>query len=627
MPIAGGIQVDVFDGSTFEMIDTLQNAYDINYQENYNAVGVGSFYINRHDPKATLNRNLQLGNLIRLKDLSNGLYFGAFFIEEPSLVALSPKGSDQEYIQVQGRDINAYLDDWIVYPTNWPTDTTTVPSYKAADGWTVGGIVIDQISKGQALGFLSKLIITFSGSDDSEGIGWANYVDVTLTLGATMLDVLTQLASMVPNGASFSLAQDFKLYMSDYKNNPPNDLSGTVIFRAGKHLGSDVVTGGASSTGANPSNSNNTSTWAPTTAGVAVVKTVPASPAYYADPITRNTAVEASFHGSPITSHMLVIGRDGTAVEQTYPTWATGTAYTRGAAVEYGGRYYTATVANTGNEPDTSPGYWSMFLQRPRAGRLNYFPSRDPTQLANAGLAALMLSLAQGQALTVPVSHGTHADGEYTPGQKVPPCDYIKGDIVTIDIPGLWDMVPLQIVSLNYVGPGPSNTIGATDYEVILTLGAIPAGLTTAIAAQMSSLRGNMLAQNQQKLLQGGGVASTTRHPMTYAVSGALAVASGAVGYLPPFVMPVPNGQYAKLVQVTGLVRTGNVSIEVTQNGAVVPGLSALAISTVATSSTPTSVIEAVDGDLFAPVITSVGGCSVPDGLTLTFIFDFTSFA
>lgn len=112
----------------------------------------------------------------------------------------------------------------------------------------------------------------------------------------------------------------------------------------------------------------------------------------------------------------------------------------------------------------------------------------------------------------------------------------------------------------------------------------------------------------------------TFRTGRTYAVSGLVAVPSGATNYLPPFCEPVQSGGTKTLQSVRYVVRGGtSVSFEVTQNGSVVSGLGSLsATTTVATTAagTPPSVS---DGDEFAVVVSGLSG--TPDGLSVTFNF------
>ncbi len=115
----------------------------------------------------------------------------------------------------------------------------------------------------------------------------------------------------------------------------------------------------------------------------------------------------------------------------------------------------------------------------------------------------------------------------------------------------------------------------------------------------------------------------TARLPFAYAVSGLLAVPSGATNFLPPFAFPIPSGQSAKLVGIFAQVRGGtSVTLAVEQNGAAVSGLSAVTVTTTGTYTAATTPPSVANDDLFAPVIASISG--TPDGLSLTLYFDVT---
>lgn len=104
----------------------------------------------------------------------------------------------------------------------------------------------------------------------------------------------------------------------------------------------------------------------------------------------------------------------------------------------------------------------------------------------------------------------------------------------------------------------------------------------------------------------------------TYSVSGALAVPSGATNYLPPFFKVFPSNVTYTLIGIEAMVRSGSCTISIDQNGSAVSGLSAVSVTTSATTTNATSPASVTSGDYFSPVITAV---SLADGLSLTFIF------
>ena len=105
----------------------------------------------------------------------------------------------------------------------------------------------------------------------------------------------------------------------------------------------------------------------------------------------------------------------------------------------------------------------------------------------------------------------------------------------------------------------------------------------------------------------------------TYVITGAIAVASGATNYIPPFPVVLLNGEVVYLVEVRAWLRAGSATISINQNGTAVGGMSAISVTTTPTTFTPTTAPLVASNDYFAPVVSSVA--SSPDGLTLAFVF------
>jgi hypothetical protein len=106
----------------------------------------------------------------------------------------------------------------------------------------------------------------------------------------------------------------------------------------------------------------------------------------------------------------------------------------------------------------------------------------------------------------------------------------------------------------------------------------------------------------------------------SYMVSGTIRVPSGSSGYLPPFFVPVMSGTTVTLDRVIGMVRNGNVTMDIQQNGTTVTGLGSISFPTVGI--TYPAGVSVADGDYFQPVATFAIGS--PDGLSLTFVFRIT---
>lgn len=108
-----------------------------------------------------------------------------------------------------------------------------------------------------------------------------------------------------------------------------------------------------------------------------------------------------------------------------------------------------------------------------------------------------------------------------------------------------------------------------------------------------------------------------------YAVSGLIAVPSGATNYLTPFFQSVLLGQTISLVGVWCVVRAGtSVTLTIDHNGTAVGGLSGISVTTTKGYTAATNPESVIDGDLFAPVVTAISG--TPDGMTVSFVFQVT---
>ena len=133
----------------------------------------------------------------------------------------------------------------------------------------------------------------------------------------------------------------------------------------------------------------------------------------------------------------------------------------------------------------------------------------------------------------------------------------------------------------------------------------------------------------------GAGIVSVNnRDPHTYAVPGLLAVASGMNNYLPPWFVPVQQGQYVAITSLRGMIRSGtSVTLNIQHgvwNGTsgitwtTITGLSGIVVGPYTTPTaatfTPTNPEVIADGDLLAVVVTAVSG--TPDSLSLTFHMD-----
>ena len=133
----------------------------------------------------------------------------------------------------------------------------------------------------------------------------------------------------------------------------------------------------------------------------------------------------------------------------------------------------------------------------------------------------------------------------------------------------------------------------------------------------------------------GAGIVSVNnRDPHTYSVSGTLGLPSGATNYLPPFFVPVQQGQYVALTSLRAIIHGGTSATLNIQHGVwngtsgitwtTITGLSGIVVYQYTTPAaclyTPTNPEVFADGDLLAVVV--AGLTASPDGLTVTFNLD-----
>lgn len=107
-----------------------------------------------------------------------------------------------------------------------------------------------------------------------------------------------------------------------------------------------------------------------------------------------------------------------------------------------------------------------------------------------------------------------------------------------------------------------------------------------------------------------------------YAVPGPIAVASGALNYLPPFFVPVLGAQSVTLQSVTVQCRSGSCVVAIEQNAVAVSGLSGVSVGTTKSTTAASSPPSIANEDELSVVVASVSG--TPDGLSVTFNLEIT---
>ncbi len=223
------IEVDVYEHDGVSMLDTLQNAYAVKFQDVLDDVGSGSFTINSHDPKATAT-NLAKGNIVKIK--IGGVYRFAFVIEEPDLTLVSQAGKHDETYLVQGRGVLSLLDRVIVYPLGWPTPAGPGDVvYTGAAGTMLWALLV--LAQGR-----ETLPFTFDDwqTVDSQSNPWPDVEDLKFHAGTSVLDVVNQLVAL----GVMDVYMDTNLHLSAYVSRS-RDFSSAVVFRAGRHFADSAV--------------------------------------------------------------------------------------------------------------------------------------------------------------------------------------------------------------------------------------------------------------------------------------------------------------------------------------------------------------------------------------------------
>lgn len=223
------IEVDIYEPDGVSMLDTLQNAYQVKWQDQLNDVGSGSFMLNAHDPKATTT-NLQKGNIVKLK--IGGVYRFAFVIEEPEYIPVSQAGKHDETWLVQGRGVLSLLDRVEVYPLGWPTPAGPGDVlYTGAAGTMLWALLVLASAR-------ATLPFTYDdwSTVDSLNNPWPDVEELKFHAGTNLLDVINQLTAL----GVMDVYMDVNLHLYAYVSRS-RDFSSAVIFRAGRHIADDKL--------------------------------------------------------------------------------------------------------------------------------------------------------------------------------------------------------------------------------------------------------------------------------------------------------------------------------------------------------------------------------------------------
>ena len=227
----------------------LSEAFDKQIRDEDQAIGEGSFRINRHSSQAAWCVSRAL---VRVRRVAGGpfayddpRYVFGFFIEDSSDIALSTDEEGGEDLTRGGRGLLSYLQRAIIYPNE---NISGHASYWA-DVPTTGEVTFPDKTIGEAFrililnaqerdgvsgspGALAFLTIDFTISNDSSGAAWADTEDIwKFPVGMNLLDVASKLVA-----AQMYLRITPALLLSCYDAHPGDDLSGSVTFAKGVDL-------------------------------------------------------------------------------------------------------------------------------------------------------------------------------------------------------------------------------------------------------------------------------------------------------------------------------------------------------------------------------------------------------
>lgn len=230
-PKAGiGIEVDVYASDGVTMLATLENAREVQFQDQRNQPGSGSFKINRHDAKATATI-LQRSNIVRIK--LGGVYRYAYRIESVSRTVVSKDGQGAEDVVVAGRGVLSLLEHGVLYPAGWPAAKVNPRAWSAVPFATV---LDTAYTEAIARGCFPSVTRDWSSSTDSIARAWSDVQSPSLNVGTSLLDLALQGASL-----GYDIGMSPTLVWHVWNGTQGVDRSAgsltPVIFRQGKHFG------------------------------------------------------------------------------------------------------------------------------------------------------------------------------------------------------------------------------------------------------------------------------------------------------------------------------------------------------------------------------------------------------
>lgn len=109
----------------------------------------------------------------------------------------------------------------------------------------------------------------------------------------------------------------------------------------------------------------------------------------------------------------------------------------------------------------------------------------------------------------------------------------------------------------------------------------------------------------------------------TFAVGGAINVASGDTDFIPPFFIPIATNQVTQLIGCRYKINSGtSATVKLQKNGTDITGFTGISVATTTASTTPTAVTLATD-DMLALVVTAISGA--PKNLSFSLYLQHTA--
>jgi hypothetical protein len=221
----------------------LTDAFDKTTKDADQAIGSGSFRINRHSAQAAW---CSQRAIVRVRLATGGpwayndpRYVFAFFIESSQDVALSPDEEGGENLTRGGRSVVAYLERAIIYPnanisghaSYWSqakvTGEVIIPNRTVGEAFRI--LILNAL---QRAGNIEGLTIDFTITDDSASVAWPDTdTDWKFPVGMNLLDVLSKLHS---SQTYFRMRPS--LLLSCYEDHPGTNLAGSITFQKGVEL-------------------------------------------------------------------------------------------------------------------------------------------------------------------------------------------------------------------------------------------------------------------------------------------------------------------------------------------------------------------------------------------------------